>query len=73
MCLYLLVYFLQHTLPSCILLDYSKSDNTHIVQMRRIHQNRRETHNLVNDLNLSILLFTRDIAIEIGVKSTSKW
>ncbi|KAM0002811.1 hypothetical protein Hdeb2414_s0005g00169451 [Helianthus debilis subsp. tardiflorus] len=45
----LFVYSFNILFTSCILLDYSKSVNTRIIQMRRIHQNRRETHNLVND------------------------
>ncbi|KAJ0888820.1 hypothetical protein HanRHA438_Chr09g0406281 [Helianthus annuus] len=51
MCLYLFVIsfnirlFTRHF----TLFFFLKLENTHIIRTRRVHQNRRETHNLVNN------------------------
>ncbi|KAJ0483051.1 hypothetical protein HanIR_Chr13g0660641 [Helianthus annuus] len=69
--IYLFVYSFNILFPSCILLDYSESDNTHITRTGRVYQNGRETHNLVNDSHLARFYFCTKFTIKLGVKSTS--
>ncbi|KAJ0875484.1 hypothetical protein HanPSC8_Chr11g0476951 [Helianthus annuus] len=40
---------LTYALPKAFYSIFLKLENTHIIQKRRVYQNRRETHNLVNN------------------------
>ncbi|KAJ0880382.1 hypothetical protein HanRHA438_Chr10g0462471 [Helianthus annuus] len=52
MCLYLFAYSFNILLFSKAFYSiFLKLENTRIVQTRRVYQNRRETHNLVNDFH----------------------
>ncbi|KAJ0845709.1 hypothetical protein HanRHA438_Chr05g0217051 [Helianthus annuus] len=68
--LYLFVHSFNIRSSLYILLDCSKFTNPRNTQTRRLHQNRRETHNLVNDSQSIYFSFYMKFTIKLGVKSS---